>query len=49
MQEGKLLIEQALALDPTNAQAYIERGYMRAFGDLVKTVWQGRMINRSTA
>ncbi len=33
MEEGKVLIEQALALDPNNAQAYIERGNMRAFSD----------------
>jgi TolB-like protein len=31
--EAKLLIEQALALDPKNAQAYIERGYLRTFND----------------
>ncbi len=31
--EAKLMLEQALALDPKNAQAYIERGYMRAFRD----------------
>ena len=29
--EAKLLIERALTLDPDNAQAYIERGYLRAF------------------
>jgi TolB-like protein/Tfp pilus assembly protein PilF len=32
--EGKLLIEKALALDPNDAQAYVERGYLRAFSDL---------------
>jgi len=31
--EGKLLIEQALALDPNDAQAYVVRGYLRAFRD----------------
>ena len=31
--EAKLLLERALALDPRNAQAYIERGYLRAFSD----------------
>ena len=31
--EGKLLLEQALALDPNDAQAYVERGYLRAFRD----------------
>jgi TolB-like protein len=31
--EGKLLIEQALALDPKDAQAYVVRGYLRAFRD----------------
>jgi TolB-like protein/Tfp pilus assembly protein PilF len=31
--EAKLLIEQALVLDPKNAQAYVERGYLRAFHD----------------
>jgi len=34
IEEGKLLIEQALALDPSNAQAYVERGHLRAFSDL---------------
>src|SRR4029077_9892352 len=34
VEESKLLIEQALALDPRNAQAYLERGYLRAFTDL---------------
>jgi TolB-like protein/Tfp pilus assembly protein PilF len=33
-EESKLLIERALALDPSNAQAYMERGYLRAFSDL---------------
>jgi TolB-like protein len=33
-EEAKLLLERALALDPDNAQAYIERGYLRAFTDL---------------
>jgi TolB-like protein len=32
-EESKVLIEQALVLDPKNAQAYIVRGYMRAFSD----------------
>ena len=32
--EGKLLIERALALNPEDAQAYVERGYLRAFSDL---------------
>src|SRR4029079_1566283 len=31
--EAKVLIEQALTLDPKNAQAYIERGRLRAYGD----------------
>ena len=35
IEECKVLIEQALALDPTNAQAFIERGHLRAaFSDL---------------
>jgi TolB-like protein/Tfp pilus assembly protein PilF len=33
MEEAKVLIEEALVLDPKNAQAYIERGYIRAFSD----------------
>ncbi len=52
MQEGKLLIEQALALDPNNAQAYIERGYMRAFGDLAgaeKDYRRGIELNPNSA
>ena len=32
-EESKLLIERALALDPTDAQAYIVRGYLREFSD----------------
>ena len=32
-EESKLLIERALALDPTDAQAYIVRGYLRSFSD----------------
>jgi len=32
--EAKVLLEQALALDPSNAQAYVERGNLRAFSDL---------------
>ncbi len=32
--EGKLLVERALALDPADAQAYVERAYLRAFSDL---------------
>ncbi len=31
--EGKLLIEQALALDPNDAQAYVERGHLRSYTD----------------
>ena len=31
--EAKVLIEQALTLDPKNAQAYIERGNLRAYSD----------------
>ena len=33
-EESKVLIEQALVLDPKNAQAYIERGHLRAYSDL---------------
>ncbi len=33
MAEAKLLIEQALTLDPSNAQAYVVRGYLRLFTD----------------
>ena len=33
-EECKVLIEQALALDPGNAQAYVVRGYLRANSDL---------------
>jgi TolB-like protein/cytochrome c-type biogenesis protein CcmH/NrfG len=32
--EANVLLERALALDPRNAQAYVERGYLRAFSDL---------------
>jgi TolB-like protein len=32
--ECKLLIERALALDPNDAQAYVERGHLRAYHDL---------------
>jgi len=31
--EAKVLLERALTFDPDNAQAYIERGYLRAFND----------------
>ena len=34
IQEAKFLIERALALDPRNAQAYAERGHLRAYTDL---------------
>ena len=34
VEQAKLLLERALALDPRNAQAYLERGYLRAFTDL---------------
>jgi TolB-like protein/Tfp pilus assembly protein PilF len=33
-EQSKVLIEQALALDPKNSQAYIVRGNLRAFNDL---------------
>ena len=33
VEEAKVLLEQALALDPSNAQAYVERGNLRAFSD----------------
>jgi TolB-like protein/Tfp pilus assembly protein PilF len=33
IEESKLLIERALALDPSDGQAYVERGYLRAFSD----------------
>jgi TolB-like protein/Tfp pilus assembly protein PilF len=32
--EARVLLERALAQDGNNAQAYIERGYLRAFNDL---------------
>jgi TolB-like protein/Tfp pilus assembly protein PilF len=34
VEESKLLIERGLALDPNDPQAYVERGYLRAFSDL---------------
>ncbi len=34
IEESKLLIERALALDPNDAQAYAERGYLRALINL---------------
>ncbi len=52
MEEGKVLIEQALALDPNNAQAYIERGNMRAFSDPVgaeKDYRRGIQLNPNSA
>ena len=33
IEEGKVLIEQALVLDPKNAQAYVVRGLLRAYSD----------------
>jgi TolB-like protein/Tfp pilus assembly protein PilF len=50
--EAKLLIERALALDPNNAQAYVERGYLRAFSDPVgaeKDLRRGIELNPSSA
>jgi TolB-like protein len=34
IEQCKVLIEQALVLDPANAQAYLARGYIRVFTDL---------------
>ncbi len=50
--EAKLLIERALALDPNNAQAYVERGYLRAFSDPVgaeNDLRRGIELNPSSA
>ena len=50
--ESKVLIEHALALDPNDAQAYIERGYLRAFSDLAgaeKDYRRGIELNPSSA
>jgi TolB-like protein/Tfp pilus assembly protein PilF len=51
-EESKLLLEQALALDPRNAQAYIERGHLRAFSDLAgaeKDYRRGIELNPNSA
>jgi TolB-like protein len=34
VEESELLLDHALSLDPSNAQAYVERGYLRAFSDI---------------
>jgi len=50
--EGKLLIEQALALDPKDAQAYVERAYLRSFSDLAgaeKDYRRGVELNPNSA
>jgi TolB-like protein/Tfp pilus assembly protein PilF len=50
--ESKVLIEHALALDPNDAQAYIERGYLRAFSDRVgaeRDYRRGIELNPSSA
>ncbi len=51
-EESKVLLEQALALDPRNAQAYIERGHLRAFSDLAgaeKDYRRGIELNPNSA
>ncbi len=50
--EGKLLIEQALALDPKDAHAYVERAYLRSFSDLAgaeKDYRRGIELNPNSA
>ena len=50
--EGMLLIEQALALDPKDAQAYVERAYLRSFSDLAgaeKDYRRGIELNPNSA